>query len=165
MLKVGLIVSIVLALASMGAAGWFYMQAQSGTGVRAAVSGAPNSTREFTGAAPNRPNPEMEKDAMYISVHPPIVANFDDNGEVGYYQATVELLTYDKEAKPVIEMHMPRVRDALLKLFNAQTSQTLRGSNAMDELRVLAKVEVDKIMVSLGAAPVAGLYFSAFVVQ
>ena len=34
MLKVGLIVSIVLALASMGAAGWFYMQAQSGTGVR-----------------------------------------------------------------------------------------------------------------------------------
>ena len=172
MLKFGLIGAIVLTLVSMGAAGWFYWQIQYGAGARAAGVVASPAGDAFSRASENERDEraqsavEMAKKAVYISVQPPIVANYDDDGERGYYQATVELLTYDTDAEPAIQMHMPRLRDALLKLFSAQTTQTLRRRNAMDELRALAKVEVDKVMAGvLGVSPVAGVYFSTFVVQ
>ena len=110
--------------------------------------------------------PAPGAESYYISIQPPIVANYDADGETGYYQVTVELHTYSKDLEPMIDTHLPRIRNSLLMLFNNQSATTLKGPTAMDVLRAKAKEEVDKVLVQVaGRSDVNDVFFSGFVIQ
>jgi flagellar FliL protein len=159
-MKIGLIVAIVLALGGSGAAGWFYMQSQE---LAAAAAAAPPAADGETGTAAKQ---IVTQESFYVSLQPPFVANYDNDGETGYYQVRVELLSYDKELEKAVDMHNPRIRDRLLMLFNSQTTASLRGRDAIAALRAKAKEEVDMALTeATGRSAVDAVLFSAFVIQ
>ncbi|MGB7214503.1 MAG: flagellar basal body-associated FliL family protein, partial [Gammaproteobacteria bacterium] len=68
---------------------------------------------------PAKPQPH------YVKLGPELVVNFDGGGRVRYLQLGVEVMTYDKEALPALELHTPLLRNNLILLLSDQTYEEL----------------------------------------
>lgn len=104
--------------------------------------------------------------AVYTSLEPPFVVNFDDQGTIRFLQVSVDVMSRDPEIAEAIKLHMPAIRDQLIMLFSDADYPTLSTREGKDALRATALDAVKKILDAQGvSASVDALYFTNFVMQ
>jgi flagellar protein FliL len=131
---------------------------------------------------PGCPEPVVEVDAsgkaveepkappVYLPLDPPLVASFQDQGQIRFLQVAVELMARDDKVIEGLKTHMPVIRNNLLMMMGGQTMATLTSRDEKEKLRAAALAEVQRILKenSGGEADAPGvedLYFTSFVVQ
>jgi len=127
---------------------------------------------------PGCPAPEVALDAdgkpaetpkappVYMPLDPPLVASFQDNGQIRFLQVTVELMARDEKVGEQVKTHSPVIRNNLLMMLGGETLATLTSREGKEELRTRALTEVQRILTdTTGQAGVEDLYFTSFVVQ
>ena len=134
--------------------------------------------RFLAGVTPGCPAPEVELGAdgkpaavpkappVYLPLDPPLVASFQDAGQIRFLQVSIELMARDEKVIDGLKTHMPVIRNNLLMMFGGQTLATLTSRDEKEKLRAAALAEVQRILkANTGAPGVEDLYFTSFVVQ
>lgn len=156
--KVGLVqILIFVVLAGAIQAGVGFMTASM-------VKGA------ITDAMTEEEEPEVEvadlEPANYLPLDPPLVVNFDDNGESRFLQVSVQVMSRDQKVYEEAKIHAPAIRNSLLLLLGTVNYEMVTTRSGKEELQTMALTTADDVMASLsGVRGLDGLYFTNFVVQ
>jgi flagellar protein FliL len=131
-------------------------------------------------AMPNCPAPEVKVGAdgkpveekapkappIYLAMDPPLVASFQEEGNIRFLQVTVEVMARDEKIIAEVKNHMPVIRNNLLMMMGGQSLQALTTRDQKEALRQTSLKEVQRILKeNTGAPGVEDLYFTSFVVQ
>jgi len=99
---------------------------------------------------PIDPEAELEEvvkaPAIYFPLKPPLIVNYQARGRQRFLQAEVSVMSRDEEAIADIELHMPRIRNALILLFSGQVYEEMQTDEGKEILRSEVLAEVQKIM-------------------
>lgn len=113
-----------------------------------------------------KPVEEPKAPPVYLPLDPPLVASFQDNGQIRFLQVAVELMARDEKVIAELKTHMPVIRNNLLMMLGGQTLASLTNRDDKEKLRTAALAEVQRILKeTTGATGVEDLYFTSFVVQ
>jgi len=108
----------------------------------------------------------MPRPPIYMPLDPPLVANIDRNGRIGFLQVTVQLMTREPSVKEGVEAHMPVIRNNLLMLLSSKSYEQVMSVDGKQALRREALDEVNRILEArLVPGRVEDLYFTGFVMQ
>jgi flagellar FliL protein len=103
---------------------------------------------------------------VYLSLDPPLVASFQDGGQIRFLQVSVELMTRDEKVGEQVRTHTPVIRNNLLMMLGGESLATLTSRDGKEALRTQALGEVQRILKdNTGQTGVEDLYFTSFVVQ
>jgi flagellar FliL protein len=109
---------------------------------------------------------DHKKPAQYVTLDPPFVVNFQDEGGLRYLQVNVSLMTRRPDAVAAVQNNLPRIRDRLILLFGEQDFQKLSSSVGKEKLRGEALAAVQDILKEeTGRKGVDNMYFTNFVMQ
>ena len=151
--KLKLIILIVVALllavgVSVGATWYFMHSAQS-------------KPAEVAQTAPVGKQP-----AIYESMAPAFVANFNQNGRQRYMQVSITMLARNQADLDALKVHMPVIRNNLVMLFSGQDFATLASPVGQEMLKQKATASVQEVaQKELGKVVVEQLLFTNFVLQ
>lgn len=110
--------------------------------------------------------PEPRKEAIYVPLHPAFTANFEKKGSARFLQVSVEVMTRDPEVEDLIKIHMPAIRNDLLMLFSARSSDSLTTPEGKQQLQADTLSAVQEILKrENGEAGVEAVYFTSFVME
>lgn len=116
--------------------------------------------------ADGKPTGKPKAPPVYLPLDPPLVASFQDGGQIRFLQVTVELMARDEKVGGLVKTHSPVIRNNLLMMLGGETLATLTSREGKDELRSRALTEVQRILKDTTGEPgVEDLYFTSFVVQ
>ena len=105
---------------------------------------------------------------IYHALEPAFVVNFKERGRTRYLQIEIQVMTRDPEVIPLLDQHMPLIRNNLLLLFSGQDAEKLHSAEGKEALRTTALEEVQKVLMEqMGTEEPAieALYFTSFVTQ
>jgi flagellar FliL protein len=151
--KLKLIIAIVVALLlaiglSVGATWYFMNSAQS----------KPVAVAETT--------PAGKQPAIFESMAPAFVANFNQNGRQRYMQVSITMLGRNQADLDALKVHMPVIRNNLVMLFSGQDFPTLASPVGQEMLRQKATASVQEVaQKELGKVVIEQLLFTNFVLQ
>ncbi|CAI8764735.1 flagellar FliL protein [Pseudomonas sp. IT-196MI5] len=152
--KLKLIIVIVVALllaigVSVGATWYFMHSAQS----KPAVAEAQIA-------------PVGKQPAIFESMAPAFVANFNQNGRQRYMQVSITMLGRNQADLDALKVHMPVIRNNLVMLFSGQDFATLASPVGQEMLRQKATASVQEVaQKELGKVVIEQLLFTNFVLQ
>ncbi|MDF9777532.1 flagellar basal body-associated protein FliL [Pseudomonas baetica] len=152
--KLKLIIVIVVALllaigVSVGATWYFMHSAQSKPAVDVAQVG-----------------PVGKQPAIFESMAPAFVANFNQNGRQRYMQVSITMLSRNQADLDALKVHMPVIRNNLVMLFSGQDFATLASPVGQEMLRQKATASVQEVaQKELGKVVIEQLLFTNFVLQ
>ncbi len=152
--KLKLIIVIVVALllaigVSVGATWYFMHSAQS----------KPAAAVAETVAIGKQP-------AIFESMAPAFVANFNQNGRQRYMQVSITMLARNQADLDALKVHMPVIRNNLVMLFSGQDFATLASPVGQEMLRQKATASVQEVaQKELGKVVIEQLLFTNFVLQ
>ena len=152
--KLKLIIVIVAALllaigVSVGATWYFMHNAQS----KPAAAEAPIA-------------PVGKQPAIFESMAPAFVANFNQNGRQRYMQVSITMLGRNQADLDALKVHMPVIRNNLVMLFSGQDFATLASPVGQEMLRQKATASVQEVaQKELGKVVIEQLLFTNFVLQ
>ncbi|MGH8219819.1 MAG: flagellar basal body-associated FliL family protein [Steroidobacteraceae bacterium] len=136
------------------------------------VAGAAAAGWHYLGAArkPARKDAQASAQkgpALYVSLDPPFVTNFEADQAVRFLQISVEVMSRDPATIDVIKSNDPVVRNDLLLLFANQKYAVIATRDGKERLRAAALAAVRKDVAANGGHPerVAAVYFTSFVMQ
>lgn len=110
--------------------------------------------------------PEPSREAIYVSLHPAFTANFEQKGSARFLQVSVEVMTREPEVEKLIKMHMPAIRNDLLMLFSARSSDSLTTPDGKKQLQADTLSTVQEILARESGEPgVEAVYFTSFVME
>ncbi|WP_225315074.1 flagellar basal body-associated FliL family protein [Marinobacter confluentis] len=104
----------------------------------------------------------------YIAMNPPFVTHVGEPGQsLVYLKAAVTLRASSATTRPVLEVHMPRLRHELVMLFGEQTDvDHLAGNAGQNALRQEAMKRINAVLEEQQTGEtVADVLFTEFVVQ
>ncbi|WP_095195716.1 flagellar basal body-associated protein FliL [Pseudomonas sp. Irchel 3A7] len=151
--KIKLIIVIVLALLlaiglSVGATWYFMHSAQSKPAAAAEIA------------------PVGKQPAIFESMAPAFVANYNQNGRQRYMQVSITMLARNQGDLDALKIHMPVIRNNLVMLFSGQDFATLASPVGQEMLRQKATASVQEVaQKELGKVVVEQLLFTNFVLQ
>jgi flagellar basal body-associated protein FliL len=106
------------------------------------------------------------KPALYFSLDPPLVVNFDDTQAVRFLQLQIDVMARDEKIIESVKQNSPAIRNNLLMLMNNRDYKTLMTREGKESLRQECLKEVQRVLKKeTGSAGVEDLFFSSFVVQ
>ncbi|MFY0731000.1 flagellar basal body-associated protein FliL [Pseudomonas sp. NFX15] len=152
--KLKLIIMIVVALllaigVSVGAT-WYFM----------------HSAQSKPAAAATETAPVGKQPAIFESMAPAFVANFNQNGRQRYMQVSITMLGRNQADMDALTVHMPVIRNNLVMLFSGQDFATLASPVGQEMLRQKATASVQEVaQKELGKVVVEQLLFTNFVLQ
>ncbi|MGH8259240.1 MAG: flagellar basal body-associated FliL family protein [Steroidobacteraceae bacterium] len=141
------------------------------------IAGAAGGAWYFLAAAPQKPargakaaqhkHDQDRGPALYVSLDPPFVTNFEADQAVRFLQISVEVMTHDTATVDVIKANDPVVRNDLLLLFANQKYADLATREGKEKLRAAALAAVRQDVAQNGghADRVDAVYFTSFVMQ
>lgn len=127
-----------------------------------------------------------EKSMHFISLDPFVTNLQSQDGQTHYLQVKVDLKTYDPHADEEVTQMMPMIRNNILRILAGQEAEKVSSVESQDHLRTEILNTVNGLLQSRGGAPaaahageahaapaghgaaeqpIAGVYFTAFVVQ
>lgn len=112
------------------------------------------------GEAPKRGTP------VYIPLHPAFIVNFENQEQVSFLQADIQVMTYDAAVEGALKAHMPAIRNELLLLLGGKQYHeinTREGKRALSQEAIVAIQDVLKSVNEPHA--IEALYFTSFVMQ
>lgn len=148
--KLWIIIAVAALLVAGGAgAGWYFL----GASHKSAQKGTPASRESGP--------------AIYVSLDPPFVTNFEADQAVRFLQISVEAMTHDSATADLIKANDPVVRNDLLLLFANQKYSDIATRDGKERLRAAALAAVRKDVAANGGHPehVDAVYFTSFVMQ
>jgi len=103
---------------------------------------------------------------IYIPMDPPLVVNFERNGQIGFLQVTMQLMTREKDVVDKVKSNMPVIRNNLLLLIGSKTYKDVDTLAGKEKLRNECMATVNKVLQQVGAhGEIAAVYFTGFVMQ
>ena len=144
-----IIAATTLLVAGGAAAGWHFLGASG----KSAKKGPPAA--------------EASGPAIYVSLDPPFVTNFEADQAVRFLQISVEAMTHDPATADLIKANNPVVRNDLLLLFANQKYADIATREGKERLRAAALAAVRKDVAANGGHDdrVEAVYFTSFVMQ
>lgn len=110
--------------------------------------------------------PAGKAPAIYESLMPAFVVNFNHNGRQRYMQVSVALMSRDQVALEALKQHMPLLRNRLVMLFSGQDFATLMTPVGKEMLRQQATSTVQELaQKEIGKLAVEQVLFTNFVLQ
>ncbi|MCY1434396.1 Flagellar basal body-associated protein FliL [compost metagenome] len=104
--------------------------------------------------------------AVYESLTPAFVANYNQNGRPRYMQVSITLQGRDQVALDALKVHMPLIRNNLVMLFSGQNFDSLATPVGQEMLRQKATASVQEVaQKELGKVVIDQLLFTNFVLQ
>jgi flagellar FliL protein len=146
--KLWIIIALAVLVAGAGSALWYYL-------------GASHKT------AKDAPAAKVYGPALYVSLDPPFVTNFEAEQAVRFLQISVEIMTRDLPTADVLKANEPVLRNDLLLLFGNQKYADIATREGKERLRAAALAAVRKDVAANGGHPehVDAVYFTSFVMQ
>lgn len=128
---------------------------------------------------------QREKMAHYISLEPFVTNVLSQDGSTHYLQVKIDLKAYEPKVDEEVKTMTPEIRNTILRILAAQEASKVSTVQVREDLRKEIETAVnqlllhgagkashgdahDKAPAAHGApsqAPIAGVYFTAFVVQ
>ena len=144
------VVGLLLAIGLSVGATWFIMHKNE--------PAAP-SAEAATGSAKPK--------AIYDTLTPAFVVNFNQNGRQRYMQVSISLQARNQADLDALKVHMPVIRNNLVMMFSGQGFDTLAGSPVGQEmLRQKATAVVQEVaQKEVGKPVIDQLLFTNFVLQ
>lgn len=112
-----------------------------------------------------------EEEEGEAEAHPPVYEKLETftvnlaDGET-FLQVEVSLLLADLKQQEKVKMHMPEVRDALLRLLSSKSPEELATTEGKDKLASEVQGSVNEILgVKKAAKGVKKVLFNAFIIQ
>lgn len=84
--------------------------------------------------------------AIYIPLKPEFVVNFGGAGKLKYLKTNVTLRLGDSAAANSVRHHLPFIRNNLVMLFTAQTTESLESQEGREAMRMAALSEVRELL-------------------
>ena len=145
---------VLLLIAGAGGAAWFMLKS----------SGL--SEAEGQGESPDENGMATAATALFFTLEPPFVVNFELPSPVRFLQVTVELELQQQADLDAVQKHLPVIRNNLLMLFSGQDYQHLRNREGKEQLREAVLAEVRSILTQRAKRDgVIQVYFTHFVMQ
>jgi len=168
-----ILVAVIVLMAGGGAAAFFLMKPKA----------APTAAELAAQAAA-----EKAKNMRFISMEPFVTNLQSTDGNVHYLQVKIDLKTYDPSVEGKVKLMTPELRNNILRILSAQSTDKLETVEGRDRLRQDILDSVNKVLEGAPAvaaaegghggggeaahassghdgAPIEGVYFTAFVVQ
>jgi flagellar protein FliL len=127
---------------------------------------------------------QREKQAHFVSLDPFVTNVLSTDGNTHYLQVKIDLKTFDPKTDDEVKAMTPEIRNAILRILAAQQADKVGTVQVREQLRREILAGINQILntgsdasgqavaptahaahVAPLAAPVAGVYFTAFVVQ
>ena len=107
------------------------------------------------------------KPALFASLHPPLVVNFDDGfGDTHFMQMTLEVMARDQGIIEHVRNHSAVIRNNLILLFSNVTYEAVTTREGKQEMLDAALVEIQDIIKSeTGETGVEAVYFTGLIIQ
>lgn len=105
--------------------------------------------------------------AIYVTLEPPFVVNFQAGKPAKFLQITMEIMTRDAGAAQIMKDNNPLLRNDILMLFGAQQYETVAVQEGREALRAQTLDAVRGVVKKEGGKPadVEAVYFTSFVMQ
>lgn len=104
--------------------------------------------------------------AMYLSLDPAFVVDFNIAGKQRYLQLDLTLKSRSKEQITAVKVHMPLIRNSLVLLFSSQDFQELQLAEGKQQLKVAALDAINTILrQETGVEGIEDVLFTNFVMQ
>lgn len=118
-------------------------------------------------AAPEDPAAGMAG-LIYYTLGPSFVTNYDGAGRLKYLKTDIAV-RIDPGTAPMLDNHLPYIRNKLVVLLAAQLEENLTSTLGKETLRMQAlnevKAALDFLEGSGSGEHITSLYFTSFVVQ
>lgn len=122
------------------------------------AEGAGASSRGGHGGAGSR--------ALFWSIEPPIVVNYDKFGKTGFLQVSMSIMTYEPSVLDGVNQNSPVIRNNLLLLFNGRKYEELIGAENQMRMQEEALAEVNRVLQEFtGKAGANNVYFTSYIMQ
>ena len=143
-----------------------------GGGSHESTDASSDESKKDTAAESKSEDKKGKKDgakgpAIYVSLEPPFVVNFEAGQAARFLQISVQLMTRDSATSQLLKDNEPLVRNDLLLLFANQTYETVSTAAGKEELRKHALDAVRAIVKQEGGKSdlLEAVYFTSFVMQ
>ncbi len=160
-----IIIAVVVLLA--GGGGAFFMLGGS-EDAEAIAEGSEDATATGTESESESESEEetVSKEAIYFSLDPAFVVNFQGKGRVRFLQVNIDGLTREAGIKEEVTKHLPQIRNNIVLLLSSKTYEDLSTPEGKGKVRSEILVEIQKIMESeTGKTAVENIFFTSFVIQ
>lgn len=132
-------------------------------GVTLLMSGSSKDSSDAENVSEQVP---VKQPAIYYSLNPAFVVNFEDKGRSRFLQAELTLLLRDPKVPPALDMHMPAIRNALVMLLSSQSFENLQTPEGKDALRAQALAKIQEVLQQeIGQPGIEQVLFVNFVMQ
>ncbi|MFA5626526.1 MAG: flagellar basal body-associated FliL family protein [Thiohalomonadaceae bacterium] len=104
----------------------------------------------------------------YLELQPAIVVNLHGPGRIQFMQVEIAAMSRDSKVLAALEEHMGPMRDALITLLSAQTSEGMRDQQVREQVRLQALENLRSILethAGFKRESLEALYFTNFVIQ
>ncbi len=107
------------------------------------------------------------KPALFASLHPPLVVNFDDGfGDTHFMQMTLEVMARDQGIIEHVRNHSAVIRNNLILLFSNVDYETVTTRDGKQQMLDEALVEIQNIIKQeTGETGVEAVYFTGLIIQ
>lgn len=144
-----IVVALLLAIGLSVGATWYFMHSNQSKPVAVAETA-----------------PVGKQPAIFESMAPAFVANFNQTGRQRYMQVSITMLARNQADLDALKVHMPVIRNNLVMLFSGQDFATLASPVGQEMLRQKATASVQEVaQKELGKVVVEQLLFTNFVLQ
>lgn len=117
-------------------------------------------------AAAKKSQAPKPQPALYFSVTPPFIINFQTLGRMRYMQIGVDIMTHDPQVVDIVRDNLPLIKNNLLALFDAQDFDVMTTTQGRQALREAALEEVQKVVTAkMGRPGVEAVLFTSFIIQ
>ena len=109
---------------------------------------------------------DVPSEALYVSLEPAFTVNFEQEGSAQFLQLSLEAMTRDPKVAAVIERNLPMIRNNLVLIFSARSSDDLDTLEGKEALREETRVGIQEVVSSEGSdGEVEAVYLTSFVMQ
>lgn len=105
--------------------------------------------------------------ALYTSLHPPIVVNFQDAvGDPHFMQITMEVMARDQEVINAVREHAAAIRNSLILLYSNAVYEEITTLDGKEKMLEDGLVKIQEVMTATTGDPgVEAVYFTSLVIQ
>ncbi|CAH8210549.1 MULTISPECIES: flagellar basal body-associated protein FliL [Vibrio] len=118
-------------------------------------------------ALPSKAEEEGVPKLAYFTLEPDLTTNFFTKGKkLGYIQVRIDVMVANSKDLPIVELHQPLIRDAVVELLGKQTEETIKSLAGREDLRKSLVEQLNAVLLpETGRTVIADLLFTKYIYQ
>ncbi|MDH5571599.1 MAG: flagellar basal body-associated FliL family protein [Gammaproteobacteria bacterium] len=159
-----LIVLLVLLLLIGGGGGAYFLL----SGDKGKAGAKHDATKEVVDEKATAENADAgeRKPAIYYKLTPEFVVNLDDSSRVNFMQIELQVMVRDELVIPVMEHHMPVIRNNIMLLLSSQKYEEVNKREGKEKLMLDLKDTIQAILTAESSSmEIEAVYITSMVMQ